>query len=126
MNLSVDFELRNCSTCGIPYYVPAVYMEECRKHPKQYFYCPAGHARHFSESELDKIRRERDRLKQDTARLEDERRMAVVRAEKAEAEKRRIVKRAAAGVCPCCNRTFLNMQRHMKSKHPNVVAMKSA
>jgi hypothetical protein len=22
--------------------------------------------------------------------------------------------------CPCCNRTFLNVQRHMASKHPEL------
>lgn len=27
-------------------------------------------------------------------------------------------KRAAAGVCQCCNRTFQNVARHMKTKHP--------
>ena len=28
-------------------------------------------------------------------------------------------KRAAAGVCPCCNRTFKQLARHMERKHPN-------
>jgi len=27
--------------------------------------------------------------------------------------------RAANGVCPCCSRTFTNLARHMKSKHPD-------
>jgi hypothetical protein len=27
-------------------------------------------------------------------------------------------KRIQSGVCPCCNRTFENLGRHMKSKHP--------
>ena len=26
--------------------------------------------------------------------------------------------RVKNGVCPCCNRTFVNLLRHMKSKHP--------
>ena len=29
-------------------------------------------------------------------------------------------KRIGNGVCPCCNRTFVNVQRHMASKHPEL------
>lgn len=29
--------------------------------------------------------------------------------------------RAAAGVCPCCNRTFEQLGRHMTTKHPEYV-----
>lgn len=27
--------------------------------------------------------------------------------------------RIANGVCPCCDRSFTNLQRHMASKHPD-------
>jgi chemotaxis response regulator CheB len=30
-------------------------------------------------------------------------------------------KRVANGVCPCCNRTFKQLARHMKAKHPEFV-----
>lgn len=30
----------------------------------------------------------------------------------------RLKNRIAAGVCPCCQRTFQNLARHMKCKHP--------
>jgi hypothetical protein len=68
------------------------------------------------------LRRERDRLKQDTARLEEEASLARVRAEKAEAAAKRLKKRASAGTCPCCSRTFANMAEHMKQKHPELLA----
>lgn len=29
-----------------------------------------------------------------------------------------IKKRVGNGVCPCCNRTFENLSRHMSCKHP--------
>lgn len=90
--------------------------------------CPHGHSWHypFGETEADKLRRERDALKQDQARLFDrlrEQREAKeaadrsARAYKGQATKLR--KRAKAGVCPCCNRTFDNLHRHMKTKHPH-------
>jgi uncharacterized protein (DUF3084 family) len=95
-------------------------------------YCPHGHALSWKETETDKLRRERDRLKQREAMLEDEARMARERADKAEATTKRLKKRAAAGTCPCCQRTFSNMSRHMQTKHPqfkaeaaNVVPLKS-
>lgn len=28
-------------------------------------------------------------------------------------------KRIANGVCPCCNRHFVNLERHMTGKHPD-------
>lgn len=39
------------------------------------------------------------------------------RAEKA--AKTRLKNRVGKGVCPCCNRTFLDLQRHMQLKHPS-------
>jgi hypothetical protein len=98
---------------------------------KMQFYCPHGHAQHYvrGESELDKMRRERDRAVQDQARLEIERDVARAEVDKAAKSIKRMKKRANAGVCPCCNRTFSNMGAHMKTQHPdyeseNVVKLK--
>lgn len=33
----------------------------------------------------------------------------------------RAKKRAAAGTCPCCNRTFRALTRHMNNQHPECV-----
>jgi hypothetical protein len=91
------------------------------------FCCPWGHSAVFSagETEEDKLRRERDALKQRQAYYEDQLREA---RERAEHEKRRangykghatrITKRAKAGVCPCCNRTFKQLAQHMARQHP--------
>jgi len=91
------------------------------------FYCTYGHQQHFAqgETEAEKLRRERDRLKQQAA-FKDEmianaNRRALNAERTASARKGQITplkNRAAAGVCPCCNRTFENIRRHMASKHP--------
>lgn len=117
-----QYEFRCCPKCGIEYAAPAEFMNECRKDPKMFFHCPNGHSRHFAESEADKLRQERDRLKQQAARLEDEINLTRVRAEKAEAATKRLKKRTSAGTCPCCQRTFSNMAEHMKHQHPAFVA----
>lgn len=78
------------------------------------------------------MRRERDIAKQQLARAEDEKREAIARAEratkkadKAEAARKRVVKRAAVGVCPCCTRTVHQLARHMKTKHPEFVVQET-
>jgi hypothetical protein len=119
----------NCINCDCEFYI-SPRMNEQRRKDKQSFYCPNGHAQAFVEGEADKLRRERDRLKQENSRLqENELRLAreaseletkLQEAKKKHSEKMR---RVHAGNCPHCKRTFSNVARHMKSKHPNVVPM---
>lgn len=97
------------------------------------FYCSYGHEQYYvaGETEEQKLRRERDRLAQRVAQVEDERNEAQMAAAKAERATKRLKKRAAAGTCPCCQRTFANMTAHMKGQHPefiadNVVKLKQA
>lgn len=112
-----------CGECGIEFAVPDSFYKERRERGSALsWYCPNGHSRVFRESEADKLRRERDQLKQRQAMLEDEARQARERAEKAEATTKRLKKRAAGGACPCCKRTFANMARHMKQQHPTFAA----
>lgn len=113
-------EFITCYKCGIVWGVPEHWLTS-RREDKENFWCPNGHDQAFVKSEADKLRIERDRLKQDAARLEDERRMAVARADRAEAATKRLKKRTAAGTCPCCQRTFANMSAHMKHQHPEFV-----
>lgn len=125
-----SYSMLCCGECGTEFAVPAKFDDEKRANGAA-FYCPNGHSRVYRESQVDKLRRERDRLQQDMARVEDEKREAERRAILAEKREQRLKKRAAAGSCPCCKRSFSNMARHMKDKHPeflgdNVVKMKES
>lgn len=118
----------NCNRCGCRFGMPDGFLNN-RRSDKADFYCPNGHSMSYTESISEKLRRERDLLKQQTARLEDEKRqaeeaasLASIRAEKAEAATKRLKKRSSAGTCPCCARTFSNMAEHMKHQHPAFVA----
>jgi hypothetical protein len=130
-----DHEAQTCNSCGVVFSAPR-YFFDARRMDKRLFYCPNGHGLSWQESDFDRMRRERDRLKQENARLEDHRR-AAERAEQAALEhanyeRRRVAaakgqitrlkNRAAAGVCPCCSRTFVNLQRHMATKHAKFLA----
>ncbi len=95
------------------------------------FYCAYGHRQFYveGESEETKLRRERDRLAQRLAEWQDEARSerqkkeaAERRAAAARGQVTKIKNRVGHGVCPCCNRTFENLARHMTSKHPTFTA----
>lgn len=120
-------ESHNCPTCGVVYICPKTMIEGQRTTGSGSHYCPNGHKLSYNESENDRLRRERDRLVQRQARLEEAvaSRDRELQAERKRAEK--LAKRASAGTCPCCTRTFANMGRHMKMKHPdyNVVLLKA-
>ena len=103
---------------------------------EQVFFCPAGHEQHFRlgptdaeklRKELDEVRRDRDRAKQRQAMIEDERDAAKRQAAGYKGVATRLKNRAKAGICPCCNRHFENLARHIAAKHPdidNVVVLK--
>lgn len=132
LNASTELETETCYSCHIVFAIPAEFMARRRRDHVD-FYCPAGHAQHYvAESEETKLRRERDRLKQQVAQKDDE--ITEARAGWREAEDRakaerarangykghatRITKRAQAGVCPCCRRTFQALAEHMRKQHP--------
>lgn len=106
LKFEVEFADCCCSQCGINYYVPDNWQRK-RREQHDTFYCPNGHAQHFPhETEAEKYKRKADMLA-DQVRMEREQR------EKVERQLQRIRK----GTCPKCNRHFVNVERHMKSKH---------
>jgi hypothetical protein len=115
-----------CGQCGVWYTVPElVYTNHHRL--GGYHHCPNGHQRGWEKGaehrENEELRRERDRLKQDAARMEEEITAEKRRADAAEKRLLQVRRRATAGVCPCCSRTFANVQRHMAVKHANIVPL---
>lgn len=107
-----------CGSCGVEHSIPTAMYDTCRREGG-FWHCPNGHSRGWKEgtekAELVVLRRERDRAIQEQARLADE-----VSAK--EKDIARLKKRSAAGVCPCCTRTFTNMAKHMRTKHPEMIA----
>jgi len=123
-------KIMQCGTCGVWHGIPQFMYDTCLEEGG-FWHCPNGHRRGFKEGRQEKeaIRRERDQLRQSLAMYQDEAREA---NERLEAEKRRasaaraqvtrLRNRASKGVCPCCNRHFANLERHMGSKHPEFTA----
>lgn len=103
-----------CCKCGVSFGMTNQ-LYEGRKRDREAFFCPNGHAQAFVDSLEEKMRKARDRAIQEQARLAEENAIK-------EKEILRLKKRSANGVCPCCTRTFTNMARHMKTKHPEILA----
>jgi hypothetical protein len=104
--------------CGIHLAVPANLLRNARNNGTTGIYCPLGHQFYF-DSENEKLRKQLQRERDRAARLAAQRDQAEAsaRAHKGAATKAR--KRAAAAVCPCCKRSFVQLRRHMAAKHPD-------
>lgn len=122
--VDVDIIPETCCNCGTHFGMDATLMATRRKDGKA-FYCPNGHNIVY-KPESDKLKTE---LIAVSARLEAaERREKHLRSNLDATERSRIAmkgvvtrlrNRAANGVCPCCNRTFVSLHKHMISKHPD-------
>lgn len=118
MQIPDDYTATDCPTCGCVYYARTLWLKE-RREKGTLGYCPNGHPWSYKESQADQLRRERDLLNQRLAEKDDEiarqrRELSAARGQIA-----KIKNRVGQGVCPCCNRTFANLHRHMHSKHPD-------
>lgn len=114
----------DCPTCGCIYAIPdGLYRRGQRWTEQVSIYCPNGHKWHYlgktHEQEMrelrDRLARERS-LRDQAEAAERGQRGAATRARN---ERDKLKQRAAAGVCPCCNRTFKQLARHMETKHPD-------
>lgn len=118
-----------CCRCGEVIFIRPEHHDAV-KASSQTFYCLWGHGNHYPQGETpeEKLRRERDRLKQETARLTDvadeaqrQREAAERRASAARGQVTKLKRSASAGVCPCCSHGFPNLKRHIEAKHPAFV-----
>lgn len=107
---SAYLESETCCSCGIAFGMPTDFKSIAqRKAEGKTFYCPNGHPQHYtSESDDAKIKR-----------LTRERDEARARTERERQSKLKLEKRISRGVCPCCHRSFSQIARHMKTKHPD-------
>lgn len=114
--------VQECCSCGVRFAIPEGLNKRAlqeRGSTGTVFFCPLGHRQwYIGETDAEKEKRRR---------LDAEARATAIR-DQLEAEKRshaatkgahtKTKRRVARGVCPCCNRTFANVHRHMESQHP--------
>lgn len=114
-----------CGVCSIAHAVP-VELYRDRLDNGGDWWCPNGHKLHFITTEKDKLEEQLAREKR--LRGWSEASLVSARDQLAATErslrghkaaKTRIKNRIAAGVCPCCGRSFQNLRRHMDGQHPD-------
>jgi hypothetical protein len=125
MNYEGVLTIMACGECHIPFAMPQAKYDKCLR-DGDVFYCPNGHSRVFRDTEVKRLRKELERARESKEyfiKRNDE-----LYAEKKTVERKyaaqkgqvtRIKNRVAKGVCPCCNRTFADLARHMESQHPD-------
>lgn len=120
-------EVHYCPNCAIQFAAPPRFIKERREDGKS-FYCPSGHTMSFHETEIDKLKKQLQREKENTewwkntaASKDKTIKGQNIAIGKVKAKLHRTETRVSHGICPCCNRSFVNMQRHMKTKHPDYV-----
>ena len=130
----VTYEKQTCASCSIRFAVDAAFLQK-RRADGSSFFCPVGHSLVFTKTDADRLkeklkaaeareRRERDDKEYFAGRLDEtqaELKNTSRNLKTVKTKMRKQTERIAAGVCPCCNRSFENVGRHMKTKHPHYV-----
>jgi len=106
-----------CCKCGVLFAVPKDFQER-RVRDGEWFYCPSGHAQHYTETNEEKLRRQLSSAQADVALYRSRCDNLLGELDAREREMRRVKRRVHAGTCPYCRRHFVNVERHMTTKHP--------
>lgn len=116
-----DLERITCPTCGVFFASPVVSL---RRKDGDRLCCPNGHGIWWTTTEAMNLRKDIKNLEDARAKIardlewqKAQTRMAEERLAKEQRKAKRIAKRISCGVCPCCNRTFQNLQQHMSTQH---------
>lgn len=121
IHLETEYVPVNCGPsdsggCGTPFAMTRSFYDEMKRTGATW-HCPRGHARVYRRGKSDE-----QKLAEAKAReiaLQDQLAAAVREAEVVRASLLRDRARFANGVCPCCNRSFENVRRHMRGQHPD-------
>jgi hypothetical protein len=124
LQIQQRFEVIYCCNCSMPFAVPGTIRGTWIDQGTT-FYCPVGHSQHYTETTVQKLRKEienadrrakwhaENAANERAARERTERRLSA-----AKGQQTKLRNRVKHGVCPCCTRTFSNLQRHMANQHP--------
>lgn len=111
-------ETLDCYLCGVIFAMPEE-LKQRRREDGRSFWCPCGHEQHFTETEAQRLRKQLKRAQSAATAARDQ----ADAAERSNRALRGVVtrerKRVGRGLCPCCNRTFQDLARHMAGQHPD-------
>lgn len=107
-----------CCECGTVFGMTSDLQKRFLNDHNKMFFCPNGHKQHYiGKTDAQKLKEaQEEMIKQRDARYREElaKNEALKKIRLLDAK----IKRIHNGVCPCCNRSFENLRRHMETKHP--------
>lgn len=120
-------QILTCANCGMPFGIEADLYRRLTENGGPFF-CPRGHSQRFSETEVQRLKQE---IENRNRRIDGLHSTITDKNEKInrlnysnralKSAKTKILNRVKNGVCPCCNRTFKNLQEHFKTVHPEIL-----
>lgn len=122
--ITETFYVVSCYTCGIRFGIGRELYKRVVTDAMDSIFCPAcGKSTCWRESEDQKRIKELQRKLEWEANNSSHQKSKREEAEASLAATKGVVTRMktriSGGVCPCCNRTFVALGRHIKMKHPN-------
>jgi len=114
---TTELNVIECAACGILFALTAD-LQRRRLEDGANFHCPSGHLNHYRDNEVARLKKQLVEEQSRSAFFKSEKERREAQLAEAEKKERRTAVRIGNGVCPCCNRTFQNLMRHMKTKHP--------
>lgn len=130
---STTLVVEECPACHIVHGIPATLrdlaLERSQAAPGEtlWVFCPNGHRWSYTgrneaqrlKEQLEWERQYRLSISAQADQLKAEVKHERSRVKGYQGQLAKTKKRIGNGVCPCCNRHFTNVERHMASKHPN-------
>jgi hypothetical protein len=109
--------------CGIHLAVPSDLYATARQKKNFSVFCPVGHEFVYGDTAEEEVARARSEVA--AARKREEATRSLLRHEERShaatrghvTRKKKELNRVKAGTCPCCTRHFVNLERHMETKH---------
>lgn len=119
------FVIQECCVCNVQFAMTQD-MDKRRLADHKAFFCPSGHSQSYTgKTEAQKQKERADKLSNqvDAARARSEywrnKQERTARSRSAiKGQLTKAKKRVAGGACPCCNRTFVDLAKHMNGQHP--------
>ena len=108
-----------CGSCGTPFAMSQEFYDR-RQRDHKTWYCPKGCSRHYTgESKAERLRRLLDSVNSQNMDLSHRLDHANRSRAALRGQVTKIKRRVHNGVCPCCQRQFQDLKRHMEGQHPN-------
>jgi len=129
INVEIELTEINCGCCGGTYAINERYREKQQEVGGSWTcpYCKVGWGYSNNndnaklKKQLEQEKKRREWAEKNAQRARDEADEAERRRKAQKAATTRLRNRAKAGICPCCNRHFKQLEAHMKNKHPDFI-----